>query len=46
MMDVSPVLTGPCYSVLQETEVEPYDFPDQIKLRDDRPASSDDSCSC
>uniref|UniRef100_A0A4W5QYH5 RAB7b, member RAS oncogene family n=1 Tax=Hucho hucho TaxID=62062 RepID=A0A4W5QYH5_9TELE len=30
----------------QESEVETYDFPDQIKLRDDRPASSSDGCSC
>uniref|UniRef100_A0AAR2KK88 RAB7a, member RAS oncogene family n=1 Tax=Pygocentrus nattereri TaxID=42514 RepID=A0AAR2KK88_PYGNA len=30
----------------QESEVEPYDFPDQIKLRDDRPASSSDGCNC
>uniref|UniRef100_A0A0E9Q504 Uncharacterized protein n=1 Tax=Anguilla anguilla TaxID=7936 RepID=A0A0E9Q504_ANGAN len=26
-------------------EVETYDFPDQIKLRDDKPASSSDGCS-
>uniref|UniRef100_A0A3B3QAS7 RAB7A, member RAS oncogene family n=1 Tax=Paramormyrops kingsleyae TaxID=1676925 RepID=A0A3B3QAS7_9TELE len=32
--------------LVQETEVETYDFPDQIKLRDDRQAGSDDSCSC
>uniref|UniRef100_A0A0E9QP92 Uncharacterized protein n=1 Tax=Anguilla anguilla TaxID=7936 RepID=A0A0E9QP92_ANGAN len=25
-------------------EVETYDFPDQIKLRDDKPASSSDGC--
>uniref|UniRef100_A0A674ALR1 RAB7b, member RAS oncogene family n=1 Tax=Salmo trutta TaxID=8032 RepID=A0A674ALR1_SALTR len=31
---------------MQESEVETYDFPDQIKLRDDRPASSSDGCSC
>uniref|UniRef100_A0A671L783 Ras-related protein Rab-7a n=3 Tax=Sinocyclocheilus TaxID=75365 RepID=A0A671L783_9TELE len=30
----------------QESEVETYDFPDQIKLRDDRPVSSGDGCSC
>uniref|UniRef100_A0A4W4DRP1 RAB7A, member RAS oncogene family n=1 Tax=Electrophorus electricus TaxID=8005 RepID=A0A4W4DRP1_ELEEL len=30
----------------QESEGEPYDFPDQIKLRDDRPASSSEGCSC
>uniref|UniRef100_A0A4W5NVA2 RAB7A, member RAS oncogene family n=1 Tax=Hucho hucho TaxID=62062 RepID=A0A4W5NVA2_9TELE len=30
----------------QESEVETYDFPDQIKLRDDRPSSSSDGCSC
>lgn len=29
----------------QET-VDTYDFPDQIKLRDDRPASTSDGCSC
>ncbi|CAB1318739.1 unnamed protein product, partial [Coregonus sp. 'balchen'] len=29
----------------QESEVETYDFPDQIKLRDDQPSSSD-GCSC
>lgn len=26
--------------------METYDFPDQIKLRDDRPASTSDGCSC
>ncbi|XP_031664671.1 ras-related protein rab7 isoform X2 [Oncorhynchus kisutch] len=30
----------------QESEVETYDFPDQIKLRDDRPAEPSDGCSC
>ncbi|XP_010876457.1 ras-related protein Rab-7a isoform X2 [Esox lucius] len=30
----------------QESEVETYDFPDQIKLRDDRPSTSSDGCSC
>uniref|UniRef100_A0A8C8G576 Ras-related protein Rab-7a n=1 Tax=Oncorhynchus tshawytscha TaxID=74940 RepID=A0A8C8G576_ONCTS len=30
----------------QESEVETYDFPDQIKLRDDRSSSSSDGCSC
>uniref|UniRef100_A0A8K9XLC6 Ras-related protein Rab-7a n=1 Tax=Oncorhynchus mykiss TaxID=8022 RepID=A0A8K9XLC6_ONCMY len=30
----------------QESEVETYDFPDQIKLRDDRPADPSDGCSC
>uniref|UniRef100_A0A672QVC4 Ras-related protein Rab-7a-like n=1 Tax=Sinocyclocheilus grahami TaxID=75366 RepID=A0A672QVC4_SINGR len=30
----------------QESEVETYDFPDQIKLRDDGPVSSGDGCSC
>uniref|UniRef100_A0A8C9SXA8 RAB7b, member RAS oncogene family n=1 Tax=Scleropages formosus TaxID=113540 RepID=A0A8C9SXA8_SCLFO len=30
----------------QESEVDTYDFPDQIKLRDDKPASTSDGCSC
>uniref|UniRef100_A0A3B3S3Y1 RAB7b, member RAS oncogene family n=1 Tax=Paramormyrops kingsleyae TaxID=1676925 RepID=A0A3B3S3Y1_9TELE len=30
----------------QESEVETYDFPDQIKLRDDKPVSSSDGCGC
>uniref|UniRef100_A0A0E9PFP9 Uncharacterized protein n=1 Tax=Anguilla anguilla TaxID=7936 RepID=A0A0E9PFP9_ANGAN len=42
------ILENPFYSSFprfQETEVETYDFPDQIKLRDDKPASSSDGCS-
>ncbi|KAJ8380074.1 hypothetical protein SKAU_G00008520 [Synaphobranchus kaupii] len=30
----------------QESEVETYDFTDQIKLRDDKPVASSDGCRC
>uniref|UniRef100_A0A8C9VHQ7 RAB7A, member RAS oncogene family n=1 Tax=Scleropages formosus TaxID=113540 RepID=A0A8C9VHQ7_SCLFO len=30
----------------QEAEVETYDFPEQIKLRDDKPAAASEGCSC
>ncbi|KTF81641.1 hypothetical protein cypCar_00024900 [Cyprinus carpio] len=33
-------------NALKQESVETYDFPDQIKLRDDRPVSSSDGCSC
>ncbi|XDV48443.1 hypothetical protein PO909_017853 [Leuciscus waleckii] len=33
-------------NALKQETVDTYDFPDQIKLRDDRPASTSDGCSC